>query len=67
MKTYCKKLKHTQNLQKQANDKVMKPKCYTPSNKVWLNSKFIKTKWNQKLEAKFFGLFQVLQLMSKET
>ena len=45
--------KHTQNLQKQAYNKGIKPKSYAPSNKVWLNSKYIKTKQNRKLEAKF--------------
>ena len=29
------------------------------SNKVWLNSKYIKTKQNRKLETKFFEFFQV--------
>ncbi len=38
----------------------------TPSKKVWLNSKYIKTKWNRKLEAKFFRLFRVLHLVRKQ-
>lgn len=35
--------------------------------KIWLNSKYIKIKQNQKLEAKFFSPFQVLHLVSKQT
>ena len=33
---------------------------YAPGEKVWLKSKYIKTKCNQKLEAKLIGLFRVL-------
>ena len=58
-------LQHTQELQKRAYDKSIKPRSYAPSDKVWLNSKYIKTKHNQKLEAKFFGLFQVLHPVGK--
>ena len=43
----------------------MKPKSYVTSNKVWLISKNIKTKQNQKLEAKFFGPFRVLHFEGK--
>ncbi len=35
-------------------------------NKVWLNSKCIKTKRNRKLEAKFFGPFKVLHPVWKQ-
>ena len=60
-------LYHAQELQKRAHDKEFKPWSYTPGKKVWLNSKFIKTtKWNRKLEAKFFGPFQVLHLIGKQ-
>ena len=44
----------------------MKPKSYVLSDKVWLNSKYIKTKQNRKLEAKFFGPFQVLHPIGKQ-
>ena len=44
----------------------MKPKSYSPGDKVWLNSKYIKTKQNRKLEAKFFGPFRVLHLVGKQ-
>ena len=37
-------LHHAQELQKQAHDKGVKPRSYAFSNKVWLNSKYIKTK-----------------------
>ena len=33
---------------------------------VWLSSKHLKTKQNRKLEAKFFGLFQVLHPVGKQ-
>ena len=61
---FCQKnLYHTQELQKWAHDNGVKPWSYVSSEKVWLNSKYIKTKYNQKLEAKFFGPFQVLHLV----
>ena len=50
-------LNHVQEIQKQAHSKGVKPKSYAPSDKVWLNSKYIKTKQNWRLEAKFFGPF----------
>ncbi len=34
---------------------------------MWLNSKYIKTKQNRKLEAKFFGPFRVLHPVGKQT
>ena len=62
----CKKnLHHAQEFQKWAHDKGIKPRSYVPSDKVWLNNKYIKTKQNWKLEAKFFGLFQVLYPVGK--
>ena len=62
---YQKNLHHAQELQKRAHDKEVKPWSYAPSKKVWLNSKYIKTKRNRKLEAKFFGLFRVLHSVKK--
>ena len=59
-------LYHTQELQKQAHNKSVKPRSYTLSDKVWLNSKYIKTKRKRKLEAKFFGPFQVLYPVDKQ-
>ena len=41
---YYENLQHTQELQKQAYDKGMKPRSYAFSDKIWLNSKYIKTK-----------------------
>ena len=61
-----KNLYHAQELQKRAHNKGVKPKSYTFGDKVRLNSKYIKTKQNQKLKAKFFGLFQVLNLIGKQ-
>ena len=43
----------------------MKLQSYAPEEKVWFNSKYIKIKQNRKLEAKFFGLFQILHLIGK--
>ena len=57
---YRKNLYHTQKLQKRTYNKSVNPKNYILNNEVWLNSKYIKTKQNQKLEIKFFGLFRVL-------
>ena len=59
-------LLHAQNFQKQTHNKGVKPWSYSPREKVWLNSKYIKTKCNQKLEAKFFGPFPVLHLVGKQ-
>ena len=59
-------LHHAQELQKRAYNKGVKPKSYAPSDKVWLNSKYIKTKRNRKLEAKFFGPFRVLHPVGKQ-
>ena len=33
---------------------------------IWLSSKYLKTKRNRKLKAKFFGLFQVLYPVGKQ-
>ena len=59
-------LLHTQKLQKKAHDKGVKPQSYAPREKVWLNSKYIKIKQNQKLESKFFGLFWNLHPVGKQ-
>ena len=59
-------LYHVQKLQKRGRNKRVKPQSYAPDEKVWLSSKYLKTKRNCKLEAKFFGLFQVLYPGSKQ-
>ena len=65
--TVCRKnLYHAQELQKRAHNKGVKPKSYIPGDKIWLNSKYIKTKQNRKLEAKFFGPFRVLHPVGKQ-
>ena len=66
MNVCCKNLLHAQELQKWAYNKAVKSRSYVPSDKVWLNGKYIKIKWNRKLEAKFFGLFRVLHPMEKQ-
>ena len=59
-------LHHAQELQKRVHDKGIKPRSYAPGGKIWLNSKYIKTKWNRKLEANFFGPFRVLHPVKKQ-
>ncbi len=66
MEVYCQNLLHAQELQKRAYDKEIKSRSYTPGQKVWLNSKYIKTKRNKKLESKFFGPFWVLHEVRKQ-
>lgn len=56
-----------QDLSKQRHDKDIKPQNYILSKKVWLNSKYIKIKWNYKLENNFFGLFGVLYPVNNRT
>ena len=48
---------------KKAYNKVTKPRSYPSNKKIWLNSKYIKSKCNWKLEAKFFEPFRVLHLV----
>ena len=57
---------YAQELQKRAHNKGVKSRSYAPGKKVWLNSKFIKTKRNRNLEAKFFGPFRVLHPVGKQ-
>ena len=65
--TVCREnLHHAQKLQKRAHDKSVKPSSYAPGDKVWLNNKYIKTKRNRKLEAKFFKPFRVLHPIGKQ-
>ena len=65
--TVCQQnLHHAQELQKRGHDKGVKPRSYAPGEKVWLSSKYLKTKRNHKLEAKFLGLFRVLHLVGKQ-
>ena len=53
----CQNLLHAQDLQKQTYDKGVKLWKYGLSEKIWLNSKYIKMEQNWKLEVKFFELF----------
>ena len=59
-------LYHAQKLQKRAYNNDIKPRSYASGDKIWLNRKYIKTKWNQKLETKFFRPFQVLYPVRKQ-
>ncbi len=66
MKVCCQKLLYAQELQKRSHDKGVKSRSYAPDEKVWLNSKYIKTKRNKKLGSKFFGPFRVLHVVEKQ-
>ena len=50
-------LHHAQEFQTRTHNQGVKPRSYAPGEKVWINSKYIRTKRNRKLEAKFFGQF----------
>ena len=65
--TICREnLHHAQELQNWVHDKSVMPWSYAPGNKICLNSKYIKTKQNRKLEARFFGAFWVLHPVGKQ-
>ncbi len=66
MEVCCQNFLHAQDLQKRAYDKGVKSRSYAPGEKIWLNSKYIKTKRNKKLKSKFFGPFQVLHIVGKQ-
>ena len=55
---YRENLGYAQKLQKRYHDKHVRPKHYTSEDKIWLNSKYIKTKQNHKLEFKFSNFFE---------
>ena len=56
--TVCQQnLYYTQKLQKQAHNKGVKSQSLVPDFIVWLSSKYLKTKWNYKLKAKFISYF----------
>ena len=59
-------LLYAKELQKKAHNKGVKSHNYALSEKVWLNSKYIKTKRNKKLKSKFFRLFRVLYIVGKQ-
>ena len=63
---YQENLHHAQEFQKCTHNNGVKPRNYAPGEKVWLNSKYIKTKRKRKLETKFFGPFWVLHLIGKQ-
>ena len=60
-------LHHAQEVQKRGHDKGVKRWSYAPGNKVWLNSIYIKTKRNRKLEEKFFEPSRVIYPVGKQT
>lgn len=66
MEVYYQNLLHAQELQKNVYDKGGKSQSYTPSKKVWPNSKYIKTKEKKRLENKFFRPFWVFYTVRKQ-
>ncbi len=66
MAVWKENLQYVQEFQKQHHNKHPKPRSYALGKKVLLNSKYIKTKQNRKLKAKFFGSFRVLYLVRKQ-
>ncbi len=62
----CQNLLHIEELQKRPHNKRVKSRSYALGKKVWLNSKYIKTKRNKKLENKFFRAFQVVHIVEKQ-
>ena len=57
IKVFCKNLYYNKKLQKKDYDNGIQLKSYVFSNKIWLNSKYFKTKQNRKLEIKVFEPF----------
>ena len=66
IKVCCQNLLYTQELQKKAHDKRVKSHSYALAKKVWLNTKYIKTKKNKTLKSKFFVSFQVFYAIGKQ-
>ncbi len=62
----CQNLLYIPELQKNTHDKRVKSHSYALGEKVWLNSKYIKTKRNKKLKSKFFWPFWVLYVIEKQ-
>ena len=62
----CQNLLYAEELQKRAYDKGVINHSYAPSEKTWLNSKFIKTKRNKKLKNIFFEPFRALDAVKKQ-
>ena len=62
---YRENLYHAQELQKQSHNKGVRPQSDAPSMMVRMNSKYIKTKRNRKLEIKFFEPFRMLYPVGK--
>lgn len=61
----CYNLLYVQELQKRVHNKGVKSCSYAPGEKVQLNSKYITTKQNKKLENKFFGPFRVFYAVGR--
>ena len=64
---YRNNIYYAKKFEKQAYNKRVKLRSYAPGNKIWLSSKYIKTKQNRKLKAKFLKPFWGLHLVGKQT
>ncbi len=62
----CQNFFYVQKLQKKTHDKGVNSHSYVLDKKIWLNSKYIKTMKNKKLESKFFGPFRVLYAIENQ-
>ena len=56
---------HIQDFQKQTHDKELKSWSFTLGEKIWLNSKYIKTKKDRKFKTKFFKPFPIYHPVQK--
>lgn len=66
IKTYYKMPYYSQEFQKCAYKKNIKPRIYIFKKNTWLHSKYINIKYNLKLEVKFFKLFHVFYSVKKQ-
>ena len=61
----CQNPFYAQKLQKKAHDKKIKSRSYASGEKIWLNSKYIKTQKNKKPKNQFFEPFRVFHTIRK--
>lgn len=66
IKICCQTLLYAQELQKRAQNQGLLSWSYATGEKTWLNSNFIKTKQNRKIEKMFFGQLRILYVVKKQ-
>ena len=59
-------LTESQELQTFYHNKYIKERIYRPGKSVWLSDKHIKTKQNPKFEHKYFGPFEIVEVVGKQ-